>query len=266
MSTTPHHPTPWPTVLHGLRRLRASAPGSLVPRVLVEVGLADAYATVASSIGPVFVAWNRLGVSAVEPAGDPAAFEAGFRARHGRPVGAVAAPPAGLAAAIEAGLHGRRRRSLHFDLRGLTEFERAVLAKTAEIPAGQVRPYAWVASEIGRPRAVRAVGSALAGNPVPLLIPCHRVVYSDGRVGMYALGPENKRAALTAEGVDPDELERLARAGVRVVGSDTTRVFCFPTCRHARRVTPAHRVEFGSPRAAAAAGYRPCRHCRPAAA
>ena len=69
-----------------------------------------------------------------------------------------------------------------------------MLTKTLEIPSGEVRPYGWVAREIGRPKAVRAVGSALGRNPVPVLIPCHRVVRSDGHVGNYGLGVPMKRA------------------------------------------------------------------------
>ena len=66
--------------------------------------------------------------------------------------------------------------------------------------------------EIGHPAAVRAVGSALRKNPVPVLIPCHRVVRSDGHIGQYALGgSDNKRAILAAEGLQSDEIERLAR-------------------------------------------------------
>ena len=94
-------------------------------------------------------------------------------------------PPVGLAAALRSG----KATSLRYDLDALTEFERAVLAKALEIPAGEVRPYGWIAREIGRPKAVRAVGTALGRNPVPLLIPCHRVVRSDGRIGNYALWP-----------------------------------------------------------------------------
>jgi O-6-methylguanine DNA methyltransferase len=139
--------------------------------------------------------------------------------------------------------------------------------KALEIPRGEVRPYGWIAAEIGRPKAVRAVGTALGHNPVPLIVPCHRVVRSDGTLGQYSLGgPENKRTILAAEGADPDELEGLARAGVRFVGSDTTHIYCMPTCRDARRVTDRHLVQFSSARVAAAAGYRPCLHCRPMAA
>ena len=83
-------------------------------------------------------------------------------------------------------------------------------------------------------------------------------------IGQDSLGgSENKRTILTDEGADPDGLESLARAGVRFFGSDTTHIYCMPTCRDARRVTERHLVHFPSARAAAEAGYRPCRHCRP---
>ena len=155
---------------------------------------------------------------------------------------------------------------MHYDLRTLTEFERAVLIKALEIPPGEVRPYGWIAREIGRPRAVRAVGSALGRNPVPVLIPCHRVLRTDGKVGEYAFGTPMKRALLTAEGVDLVRLESLAARGTRFVGTDTTKIFCVPSCKDARRITAAHHVAFAGEAAAFAAGYRPCLRCRPAAA
>ena len=111
---------------------------------------------------------------------------------------------------------------------------------------------------------MRAVGSALGNNPVPLLIPCHRVVRSDGEIGNYAFGSEIKKAVLGGEGVELEQLARLARTGVRYFGSDSTHIYCFPTCRHARRVTAQHLVTFKSIAAAASAGYRPCHVCRPA--
>jgi methylphosphotriester-DNA--protein-cysteine methyltransferase len=76
-------------------------------------------------------------------------------------------------------------------------------------------------------------------------------------------GPEAKRRILGAEGVDAQALERDAAAGIRFTGSDTTHIVCHPTCRDARRTTARHRVGFPSLAAAVAAGYRPCRHCRP---
>ena len=98
-------------------------------------------------------------------------------------------------------------------------------------------------------------------------MPCHRVVRSDGLIGNYSLGgPANKRAILSAEGLDPDELESLARAGIRYIGSDTTKIYCLPSCHAARRVTERHRVGFHSAAEGHRAGYRACRLCRPTSA
>jgi O-6-methylguanine DNA methyltransferase len=250
-----------------LAGLTETAPAGLAHATLVAVGLADDYALVESPIGPLRIAWNGRGVSAVESAPDDRTFEVRREARTGRPIRRREALPADLARAVERRMAGDRRARISLDLRGTTEFEQAVWRKALEIPRGEVRPYGWIAAEIGRPKAVRAVGTALGHNPVPLIVPCHRVVRSDGTIGQYSLGgPGNKRTILAAEGLDPDELERLARAGVRYVGSDTTRIYCLPSCHHARRIQPAHRVPFGSLASSEAAGYRACRDCRPSAA
>jgi O-6-methylguanine DNA methyltransferase len=247
-----------------LAGLRAAAPASVTTNALVELGLADRYAEAPSPLGPLFVAWNGLGVSWVGKADDPGAFETGASAHTGRPISRARALPPKLARAIEHRMTGDRRVKIALDLRGCTSFEVAVWRKALEIPRGEVRPYGWIAAEIGSPRAVRAVGTALAHNPVPLVVPCHRVVRSDGAIGQYSLGgPDSKRRILAAEGLDPTWLEAEAHAGVRFIGSDTTHIVCHPTCRDAKRVTPQHRVPFASLAAARAAGYRPCRHCRP---
>ncbi len=104
------------------------------------------------------------------------------------------------AAQLEDYLAGRRRNfDLPLDLRG-TPFQRAVWWALAEIPYGQVRSYAQVAQTIGRPRATRAVGAAVGANPLPILLPCHRVVRADGSLGWYGGGVEMKRALLEREG------------------------------------------------------------------
>ena len=251
-------------------RLRAlselEAPVSLMANVLGGLGLGDRYFPLETPLGWVYVAYSDRGISAVRLSPSPDEFEELFRAEFGRRAWRLPEAPAQLARRVERRLR-ENTGELRFDLRSLSEFEQAVLLKALEIPRGEVRPYAWVAREIGHPKAVRAVGSALGHNPVPLLIPCHRVVQSSGKLGRYSLGgDENKRRILAAEGVDADGLETLARAGVRYLGSDTTHIFCFPTCRHARRVTDRHLVTFTSEAAAAAAGYRPCKVCRPARA
>ncbi len=247
-----------------LTGLRTAAPETLLPRTLIALGLADAYAAIASPIGPLFVAFNGIGVAAVEQAPDGTSFERDHVARFGRPAYRVAALPVRLATAIGRRLAGDRRARIELDLRGRTAFERDVWTKALEIPRGEVRPYGWIAAEIGRPRAVRAVGTALGHNPVPLIVPCHRVVRSDGLIGNYSLGgPHNKRTILAAEGLDPDELEAQARAGIRIVGSDTTGIYCLPSCHAARRITERHRVTFRSTADGQRAGYRACRLCRP---
>jgi O-6-methylguanine DNA methyltransferase len=251
----------------GLGRLRAAAPAGLAAATLVAVGLADEYTTMPSPIGPVFVAWNGRGVSTVAQADDAAAFESRFRGEMGRPIHRADAVPPRLERALARRIAGDRRVPIDLDLRSGSEFERAVWSKAQEIPRGEVRPYGWIAAEIGRPKAVRAVGSALGHNPIPLVIPCHRVVRSDGLIGQYSLGgASNKRTMLAAEGLDPDELERLARAGVRFLGSDTTHIYCLPSCHNARRITAPHRVAFRGGADPTAAGYRACRECRPDAA
>lgn len=257
---------------------QVGAPASVLPGVLAKLGLSstfdvsgmassvDAFWAVDSAIGRLYVTFGKRGVTGIVPAVDDQHFASAFVARFGRPapVHQAAQLPAALRRQVARGIAGRNHLSNGLDLTGVTPFERAVLLKALEIPRGEIRSYAWVAREIGRPGAVRAVGTALGRNPVPLLIPCHRVVRSDHRVRDYVFGLEAKRTLLLAEGVDPDALERMADDGIRYWGSDTTHVFCFPTCRHARRITERHRVTFPSVEAATSAGYRACRDCRPA--
>jgi O-6-methylguanine DNA methyltransferase len=250
-----------------LSALRAAAPGDLAPTVLVRVGLADEYLTAEAGIGPIFVAYNGRGVSATAPADRPEGadgFEAAFHDRFGRAIRAARRPESGIVQRVDRALADGRPHGLAFDLRGLTAFSTDVLEGTLTIPPGEIRPYAWLAREVGRPKAVRAVGTALGHNPIPILIPCHRIVRSDGLIGDYAWGTETKRRALAAEGLDPDEIERLARHGERYIGSDSTHIVCLPTCRHAKHVTERHRIAFASLEVAEAAGYRGCKVCRPA--
>ncbi len=85
------------------------------------------------------------------------------------------------------------------DLSRGTHFQREVWEKTRLIPFGETRSYSWVAEQIGKPRAARAVGQALGRNPLPIIIPCHRVVASDGKLGGYSGGIEMKRYLLRLE-------------------------------------------------------------------
>jgi len=186
-------------LLNDLRALgKVHAPAHVLGAILDEVELTDRYASLETALGPVFVAWNRQGFSAVMKTATPEEFETRFRQRFRRSPRPAPELP--------------RLPERFFDLRSVTEFERAVLLKALEIPQGEIRTYGWIAAQIGHPLAVRAVGSALRKNPVPVLIPCHRVVRSDGHVGEYALGgSEAKRRILAAEGIGSDDIVRLAR-------------------------------------------------------
>ncbi|MFN8036814.1 MAG: methylated-DNA--[protein]-cysteine S-methyltransferase [Acidimicrobiia bacterium] len=95
---------------------------------------------------------------------------------------------------------GRRRRfDVAVDLRLVHGFRRAALVHLCEIPYGSTESYAAVAAAAGNPKAVRAAGSACSHNPVPLVVPCHRVVRSDGSIGNYGGGVEMKAALLAME-------------------------------------------------------------------
>jgi methylated-DNA-[protein]-cysteine S-methyltransferase len=98
-------------------------------------------------------------------------------------------------------LHGHRR-SVEFpvDLSSGSSFQRRVWRTILRIPYGRVRSYQWVAERIGGRRYARAVGLALGANPVPIIVPCHRVVASHGGLGGFSAGLRNKRRLLALEG------------------------------------------------------------------
>jgi O-6-methylguanine DNA methyltransferase len=140
------------------------------------------------------------------------------------------------------------------DLGTVPDFQRKVLEAARRIPFGEGRPYAWIAERIGNPRAVRAVGTALGRNPVPLILPCHRVWRSDGGLGGYIFGAAVK-----------DGLAALERTTPVLEGCTSTRIVCRVGCIHGRHMRPDNRVVFASVDDARSVGYRPCKSCRPAA-
>ncbi|MBA7505853.1 Methylated-DNA--protein-cysteine methyltransferase [subsurface metagenome] len=85
------------------------------------------------------------------------------------------------------------------DLFRATHFQREVWEITRLIPYGETKSYAWVAEQIKRPKAMRAVGQALSKNPLPIIVPCHRVVASDGKLGGFSGGVEMKKCLLSLE-------------------------------------------------------------------
>jgi methylated-DNA-[protein]-cysteine S-methyltransferase len=174
------------------------APLKKLPRVNARG--ADLFIAVSTPAGLVFTAFSDRGVSLVHPAESGAQFATIFNTRTGRIVRQVDA--ADYPEIAEA-LTGGDGDTLDCDLEGVSPFTRRVLTAAAEIERGQTRSYQWLARQIGMPRAARAVGNALGSNPVPIIIPCHRVVRGDGSLGGYAFGQQMKRALLQAEGALP---------------------------------------------------------------
>jgi methylated-DNA-[protein]-cysteine S-methyltransferase len=121
------------------------------------------------------------------------------------PVSFWKAPPQAVPANIQTqtrlALRGKPIRFTDFDLFFLTPFQQKVLAATCQIPWGQFRTYGWVARKAGSPRGFRAAGQALNRNPIPLLIPCHRVIAGGNQLGGYGGGLEWKIKLLKNEGI-----------------------------------------------------------------
>ena len=216
-------------------------------------------------VDDVFVAFSQHGLRLVSR-GSYEEFSAAYAKRYGRCLKAGTLPDA-LRKQVVSALEGAGVAKPRVDWSDeLTPLERDVLGLLPKIPRGEVRTYEWVARQVGRPRAVRAVGSILARNAVPLVVPCHRVVPSTGGIGNYAFGSPMKRELLRREGVDVDALDELSKGGIRYVGSRTTKIVCFPTCRDAKRIREENRVPFRGAGQAIEKGFRPCLHCQPFAA
>jgi len=244
------------------RRLRTSAPEDMLGQILANIGN-DHYAEVETELGRMWVGFNARGITMLYPtAYAPAAFETLYERRIGRrPL--RSAIPESYTRAVQRAALGKVPADVPLDLSSLSPFERKVLLLLRRIPRGEVRPYAWLAREAGQPSAVRAVGNTMARNPVPLLLPCHRIVPAAGGIGNYAFGTALKRELLRKENTPVEEIERLARSGVRYIGCRSTNIYCFPTCHDARRMKPENRIPFRSVEEADGAGFRPCHHCRP---
>ena len=158
-----------------------------------------------SPAGQVFVAHSNGWVSGLqithrgcEP--DPGRFVDYMRDEVGADVEPDPDPDPKLVARVSEAL-ATGGTDVPVDLSSRSPFHQEVLRETARIPCGEVRTYGELAASVGRPRAARAVGTAMARNPVPLLVPCHRVVPGRGGVGNYGYSPETKAKLLEGEGV-----------------------------------------------------------------
>ena len=222
------------------------------------------YAIFPSPLGNILIARSEDGVSVVEYLG------------QGKSIAASRLREIANVEPVEGGdveqyqrellefLEGRRTRlDWPLDLRfARGDFDRMVLTAAARIPYGAVTSYAKIASEIGKPSAARAVAQALRWNPLPLVVPCHRVVGSSGMLTGYAgdkLGM--KRQILAVEGV-PTAKERVTRDTMYVRYKDDSE-YCVPTCGSLSKKSLAELTLFGSRGHAEASGLGPCTTCRP---
>ena len=222
-----------------------------------------------SPLGHILIARSELGISLVEYLERGTSLRA---SRLSRIPGAELVEDRGeLEAASQellAYLGGRRLRlEWPLDLRlARSDFQRMVLRATAAVPYGAVIPYAGIAHEIGKAAATRAVAQALRWNPLPIVIPCHRVIGTSGALTGYAGSKVSlKQKLLSLEGVPT-----IKSAGVLGVTPQAMyvlypgdREYCLPTCPSLDTRRPVPLTRFASRACAEAAGLSPCTTCRP---
>jgi len=176
------------TRLYGEHRIGAS------PRTVY-------YCSLPTPIGRVLVGATDAGLVRVSFRQSESSFVAELRERLAADPVRSAAKTADIVRQLRAYFAGERRTfDVQLDLSRLTPFHRRVLMAAAEVPAGQVVSYGEIARRIGQPQGSRAVGQALGRNPVPIVIPCHRVIAAGGRIGGYGGGLGIKRKLLRLEG------------------------------------------------------------------
>lgn len=223
----------------------------------------DWYSTIDTSIGKIWVGYSTCGISLITLGlHNSIEFEDYYQRRLHRSVRQRVIPKL-YVQAVRKAVSGKNVVNAPLDLSVLSSFELTILQCLKQIPLGEVRPYHWLAKECGRPKAARAVGTVMARNPIPFLLPCHRVTPAGGGVGNYGFGSALKRALLIKEGVSVDELDKWARSGIRFVGCKSTNTYCYPVCRTARRIHAKDRVFLRTIEEAHQAGFLSCPHCRP---
>jgi O-6-methylguanine DNA methyltransferase len=175
-------------------------------RAAIRARLLERYAEMNLAIFETRLGWFGVAFSARGLAGIqlPRATRAQTLAglQRGYPAATVVdAPPPDIVRELREYAEGRRREfDLQLDWSAVKPFQRAVLRTADSIKYGETRSYGWIARAIGKPRAARAVGRALASNPLPIILPCHRVLGSDGGLHGYGGGLPLKRKLLELEG------------------------------------------------------------------
>lgn len=179
----------------------ASPRGAAIREKLVAAFSETRLAVFDTRIGWIGVAWNERGIVALNL--PRASREHALRdLRRDYPSALLYDDaPVEVTRELREYVEGQRNQfALKLDWSSLKPFQRAVLEAARQIPFGETRSYGWIAKQIGKPRASRAVGQALRTNPIPIILPCHRVIGGDGGLGGYAGGLALKRKLLMLEG------------------------------------------------------------------
>ena len=161
------------------------------------------YGRIDSPLGPLYIAASDAGVCEIGFGAheSESVFQHHLQERGFRPVADWNAI-AGVARQLREYFGGQRDRfEVPLDFSGVSPFTRSVLTATAQVPYGSLSTYRDIAQQVGRPSATRAVGNALGRNPIPVIVPCHRVIRSDHSLGGYTGDLEIKERLLSLEGV-----------------------------------------------------------------
>ncbi len=143
-----------------------------------------------------------------------------------------------------------------------SDFKRRALTRLCKVPLGSVVTYQGLASAVGAPDGQRAIGNAMGSNPIPIYVPCHRVIKSDLSIGNYGGGVPRKLKLLRAEGFAVGKDLRVPAHAV--MGHQRTHIYCRPQCSAAQRADMGRVYIFADPERARSAGLRACKICHPA--
>jgi methylated-DNA-[protein]-cysteine S-methyltransferase len=255
---------------------RASLPGedATLARAQLSARLADlrsrlvTFGIFSSSLGPLLIGRSELGVTLVQYLPATGSVSTSVRRLLGEEAVEDRGATEGLWVELLEYLEGRRARlDWVLDLRGIrSDFQRRVLEATAALPYGAVTSYGGIAARIGVPSAVRPVAQALRWNPLPIVIPCHRVIGSTGALTGYAgKRVELKQQLLAVEGVRTVPVShdfKVVRGAMYALMNGETE-YCLPTCGSLASRPLAALTLFGTRQRAEAAGFMPCTSCRP---
>jgi methylated-DNA-[protein]-cysteine S-methyltransferase len=224
------------------------------------------YRVVPTPLGPILLARSEHGVALVEYLGPEGAAGSRLFRMAGFEPEEDGADLEGLERELLEFIEGRRTRlDWPLDLRGArSDFQRAVLEATVAVPYGAVASYTGIAGALGKPAAVRAVAQALRHNPLPIVVPCHRIVGNAGELVGYAGQRLNlKERLLDVEGVPTRHARtpRIARRALYHYEPNPSREYCLPTCGGIAR-RPIGTL-FARREQAEAQGLVPCTACHP---